>query len=108
MKKLMRRAATTGVSAAIVTGALLSAGGTAVAVPSQAPAHTTARTPVSGAVHRFSPHHGAAAHHRAAHRRTDPWVAGQLAWFEPSAARRAAVYDPWVKDQIALFAPATR
>jgi hypothetical protein len=33
----------------------------------------------------------------------DPWIAGQLAWFDPAAAHRIAIYDPWIKDQLAQF-----
>lgn len=36
---------------------------------------------------------------------TDPWIAGQLATFYPSAAHQLAVFDPWVKDQLALWHP---
>ncbi|MGX4687766.1 hypothetical protein [Streptomyces sp. JNUCC 63] len=99
-KKLMRHIATTGVSAVVVGGALLAGGGPAAAAGPQAAGHTNARTPVADTSHRVS-------EDRPGHQHVDPWVADQLAWFYPSAAKRLAVYDPWVKDQLALFAPGT-
>ncbi|PZH06816.1 hypothetical protein C1I97_18040 [Streptomyces sp. NTH33] len=98
MKKLMRHIATTGVSAAVVGGVLLAGGGPAAAADSRAAGHTAARTPVADTAHHVS-------EHRAGRPHVDPWVAGQLAWFYPSAAKRLAVYDPWVKDQLALVTP---
>lgn len=100
LKKLMRRIAATGVSAAVVGGALLVGGGPAAAAGPQAAAgHAGVRASVADAAHHAS-------EDRAGHQHVDPWVADQLAWFCPSAAKRLAVYDPWVKDQPALFAPA--
>ncbi|MER6129579.1 hypothetical protein ABT173_44890 [Streptomyces sp. NPDC001795] len=78
MKKLMRRIATTGVSAALVGGALLAASGSATAATQQVNAHTPARVAV---VER-----------QGAHTHPDPWVAGQL-----------AMLDPWIADQLAIF-----
>lgn len=102
MTKLMRRVAATGVSAVVLGGALLAGGGPAAAAGARAaePAEHTARPPVADTSLRAS-------EHRTGHRHVDPWVAGQLAWFCPQAAKRLAVYDPWVKDQLALFAPPT-
>ncbi|MGW9033251.1 hypothetical protein ACWGQ5_57135 [Streptomyces sp. NPDC055722] len=99
MKKLIRRVTTSGVCAVVVTGGLFAADGSATAATS----HTTGRTPartVADDTVRCS--------HRTACQGIDPWVADQLAMFDPAAAKRLAVYDPWVKDQLALFTPAAR
>ncbi|MFE9173776.1 hypothetical protein ACFYNZ_30690 [Streptomyces kebangsaanensis] len=97
MKKPMRCVAATGVSAVVLGGALLAGGGPAAAAGARAAEHTDARPPVADSSLRV-------AEHRTGHRHVDPWVAGQLAWFCPQAAKRLAVHDPWVKDQLALFA----
>ncbi|MFF7238988.1 hypothetical protein [Streptomyces collinus] len=94
MSKLIRRCAVTGASAVAAAGALLAVGGPASA------ATPLPASPGSAAT--------AAADHPASrppdgHSRVDPWVAGQVAWFDPAAARRLAIYDPWVKDQLARF-----
>ncbi|WP_055489120.1 hypothetical protein [Streptomyces sp. TP-A0356] len=99
MKKLMRRIAITGVSAAVAGGALLATGGSAMAAAPRMAKDAPARTPVVDTSHRFSPH-------RTSHKRIDPWVADQLAMFYPTAAKRQAMFDPWIKDQLAQFAPA--
>jgi hypothetical protein len=101
MKKLMRRIATTGVSAAVAGGAVFATGGSAMAASPQTPGRLPGRTAAVATGHSYS-------HHRTAHLHVDPWVAGQLAMFEPAAAKRLAVYDPWVEDQLAQFYPATR
>jgi hypothetical protein len=100
LKKLMRRIAATGVSAAVVGGALLVGGGPAAAGGPQAAAgHAGVRASVSDAAHN-------GCEHRAGHQHEDQRLAHQMGWFCPSAAKRLAVYAPWVKDQPALFAPA--
>ncbi|MFG2266512.1 hypothetical protein [Streptomyces sp. NPDC048720] len=97
MSKLIRRCAVTGVSAFAAVGALVAVGGPA----SAATATTPQASPASA--------HATAGHHpsqpSAGHRHIDSWVAGQIAQFDPAAARRLAVYDPWVKDQLAQFTP---
>ncbi|MEU2222117.1 hypothetical protein [Streptomyces sp. NPDC018347] len=96
MKKLMRRLAVTGIPVAIAGGALLAGGGPASAAPHpQGPADVPAR--VTSTVGERADRHPASG------RRVDPWVLGQVATFDPAAARRLAVYDPWVKDQLALL-----
>ncbi|MYU07064.1 hypothetical protein GTY81_24970 [Streptomyces sp. SID8366] len=99
MIKLARHAGTVGASAALVGGALLATAGTATAAP-QSTAHLPARTTAS----QTAVPGGTA--HRGGHR-LDPWIEGQLAQFDPAAARRLAVFDPWVKDQLARYAPAS-
>ncbi|MFF3907767.1 hypothetical protein ACFYZJ_17570 [Streptomyces sp. NPDC001848] len=71
-----------------------------MAASPQTPGHLPVRTTAVATDHSGSQH--------TAHQHMDPWVAGQLAMFEPAAAKRLAVYDPWVKDQLALFAPVAR
>ncbi|MEU0598234.1 hypothetical protein ABZ484_08245 [Streptomyces sp. NPDC006393] len=106
MKKLMRRIATAGVSATVAGGALLAAGGSATA----ATAHTARDVPAGITTVNTGSGHGCRHHHNSnlTHRLPDAWVAGQLAMFEPAAAKRLAVFDPWVKDQLALFAGTAR
>ncbi|MCW7940670.1 hypothetical protein AAW14_01130 [Streptomyces hygroscopicus] len=99
MKKLMSRIATTGISTVIAAGALFAAGGSAMAATPQTAGQTPARTTVVHTSDHFY-------RHLNPHRRIDPWVAGQLAMFEPAVAKRQAIFDPWVKDQLALFEPA--
>jgi hypothetical protein len=99
MKKLIRRVTTSGVCAVVVAGALFAADGSATAATS----HTTGRTPAR-TVADDTGHYS----HRTARQGMDPWVADQLAMFDPAAAKRLAVYDPWVADQLALFTPAAR
>jgi hypothetical protein len=41
--------------------------------------------------------------HHSCRQHIDPWVAGQIAQFDPAAAHRLAVYDPWVKGQLQQF-----
>jgi hypothetical protein len=101
MKKLMRRIATAGASAVVVGGALFATGGSAMAATPQTPVHASARTTAVNTGHRCS-------QYRTAHQRINPWVADQVAMFDPSAAKRLAMFDPWIKDQLALFAPAAR
>ncbi|MGW1801734.1 hypothetical protein ACWCQN_38925 [Streptomyces sp. NPDC001984] len=43
--------------------------------------------------------------HSTTHWHTDPWVADQLAVFDPRAAQLVAIVDPWIKDQLILFVP---
>lgn len=95
MNKLIRRLAATAVPAVAAAGALLATGGSATAA--------TAR-PASPESAQAAPALSHPCRRTAAHQHIDPWVAGQLALFEPAAAHRAAVYDPWVKDQLAQFA----
>ncbi|MGW9032254.1 hypothetical protein ACWGQ5_51395 [Streptomyces sp. NPDC055722] len=99
MNKRMRRIATTGVGAAVVAGALLATGGSAMAATPQTAGHTPAATTVVNTGHRSFPR-------SIAHQRTAPWVADQLAMFYPPAAKRSAMSDPWIQDQLALIAPA--
>ncbi|MEU9480895.1 hypothetical protein [Streptomyces sp. NPDC048191] len=80
MKKIMWRISRAGISAVLVGGALLAAGGSATAATSQADA-------------------------RVAHHHPDPWVAGQLAMFDPWITDQLAMFDPWISDQLAMFAP---
>ena len=94
MSKLIRRCAVTGVSAVAAVGAL-------VAVGSPASATTTPQASPASAQAVAAEHH--LSRPSAGHRQIDPWVAGQLAQFDPAAARRLAIYDPWVKDQLAQF-----
>ncbi|MGW5202573.1 hypothetical protein [Streptomyces spiralis] len=106
VKKLMRRIATVGVSVTVAGGALLAAGGSATAATAQATRHVPARITTVNTGSGHGSHHRHAT--RATHRLPDAWVAGQLAMFEPAAAKRLAVFDPWVKDQLALFAGTAR
>jgi hypothetical protein len=94
MKKLIRNVGAAG-AAAMVTGALLAAGGPAAAAVPGATGHSAigATAPAGTTAHR---HHGLAC--------MDPWVAGQLASFDPAARHRLAAFDPWVKDQLTRFA----
>ena len=98
MKKIMRRVSRAGISAALVGGALLAAGGPATAATSQVNERTAV---VDSASHNLSGYgsrnhgYGYAAEQRGAHDHPDPWVAGQLAMF-----------DPWITDQLAMFVPA--
>ncbi|MFG3207331.1 hypothetical protein [Streptomyces sp. NPDC048192] len=91
--KLTRRVASAGVCAAIAAGVVVASGGSAMAATPQAGEHrvlnTTAAVESQGT----------------ARQPMDPWIAGQLATFYPSAAHRLAVFDPWVKDQLALSHP---
>lgn len=99
--KLTRRIAMAGVSAAIAGGAVLATGGAATAATTTAPE----RVPAQHTAVRAGTHcHG----HGTARQAADPWIAGQLATFYPSAAHRLAVFDPWVKDQLATFGTAGR
>lgn len=96
MRKLIRNGGAAGAATMVVAGVLLATGGSAAAAPrptghgaaGTAAVHAGPRTPCR----------------RAPGQRIDPWVAGQLAWFDPAARHRLAVYDPWVKDQLARFA----
>ncbi|MER6028803.1 hypothetical protein [Streptomyces sp. NPDC001851] len=97
MKKLIRKASAAGVVTTVVAGALLTTGGGAAAATSGPEGHAATG---SAAVHA-GPHTPC---RRGPGQRTDPWVAGQLAWFVPGARHRLAVYDPWIKDQLARFA----
>ncbi|MEU3660298.1 hypothetical protein AB0E77_11105 [Streptomyces sp. NPDC032940] len=97
MNKPMRHAVTTGIATLGVGGALLAGAGPATAAAPQHGGHS-ARPAATPAGHR---HHGRTPVSR---QRIDPWVLDQIRQFDPTAARRLAVYDPWVKDQIAQFA----
>lgn len=88
MKKPIRRLAVMAVPVLAAAGVLLGTGGPATAA----------------AVRPASPHSAQAALAVSRPcRHIDPWVAGQLARFDPAAAHRIAVYDPWVMDQLAQF-----
>ncbi|MEU9446499.1 hypothetical protein AB0D42_37795 [Streptomyces sp. NPDC048304] len=118
MKKFMRRTATAGISAVLVGGALLAAGGSATAATPQADQGTKVADVRAVSIHvgnrdrdgeRYesgsecqhlreyvsrNDGYGHAGERRGAHNRPDPWVAGQLAMF-----------DPWITDQLAIFLP---
>jgi hypothetical protein len=96
MKKLIWNTGATGAATAVAAGALLFGGGSAAAAVPGATGPTAAGAttgPAGQAEHR---HHGLEC--------IDPWVAGQLAMFDPAARHRLAAFDPWVKDQLARFA----
>ncbi|GAA2873998.1 hypothetical protein [Streptomyces mexicanus] len=95
MRKPIRRLATVGAPAMVAAGTLLAAGGPATAATEHPSSHASAESRV---VVRHQP-----SRHPASHRHMDPWIAGQLAWFDPAAAHRIAIYDPWIKDQLAQF-----
>ncbi|MBJ6641736.1 hypothetical protein H4K36_35080 [Streptomyces sp. DHE7-1] len=94
MSKLIRRRTATGVSAVATVGALVALGGPASAA-------STPQAPPASARAVAADH--PPARPSAGHPHIDPWVAVQLARFDPEAARRLAIYDPWVKDQLAQF-----
>ena len=96
MTRLMRRFAVVIIPSVVAAGALLGTGSPAIAATAQLAAHPSARIPAI------------VNEQMAAHRHIDPWIADQLALFDPAAARRIAVYDPWVKDQLARFADQAR
>lgn len=110
MKKIIWRVSRATISAALVGGALLAAGGSATAATSKADERIT----VVESEGQNLPGHGGwnvgyryAGEHRVTHdRRPDPWVAGQLAVFAPQATDRWAIFDPWITDQLAVFVPA--
>ncbi|MFB7511147.1 hypothetical protein [Streptomyces broussonetiae] len=90
-----RRIANAGVCAAIAGGVVLAAGSSAMAATPAAAQHYPVLTSTTAAVER----------HDTPRQPADPWIAGQLAAFYPSAAHRLAAFDPWVKDQLALSHP---
>lgn len=90
--KWTRRIANAGVCAVVTGGVALGAGNPAMAA-----------TPAAAQHHPILSTTAAAKSHHTPRQPTDPWIAGQLAAFYPSAAHRPAVFDPWVKDQLALF-----
>jgi hypothetical protein len=119
MNKFMRRMATAGISAVLVGGALLSAGGPATAATPQADQRIKVADGVRAVAFHDANHHRDRERYesasesrnlreyvsrnngyrhvgerRGAHNRPDPWVAGQLAMF-----------DPWITDQFAMFLP---
>ncbi|MBV2357063.1 hypothetical protein KUM39_22260 [Streptomyces sp. J2-1] len=101
MKNLTRRTATLTALATLTGTMLIAGGGAALAAPPQTapnavPAH-------HHGAHQHGTHHLAAARGDVRPASDDPWVAGQIARFYPSAATKAAVYDPWVGDQLAWF-----
>ncbi|MFF4692837.1 hypothetical protein [Streptomyces sp. NPDC001307] len=109
MKKIIWRVSRAAISAALVGGALLAAGGSATAATSKADERIT----VVESEGQNLPGHGSrnvgdgyASEQKAAHdRRPDPWVAGQLAMFDPWITDQLAMFDPWITDQLAMFAP---
>ncbi|MFJ3311063.1 hypothetical protein ACIPSA_50710 [Streptomyces sp. NPDC086549] len=109
MKKIMSRVARAGVSAALIGGALWTAGVTATAAPSQADGHTKA---VAGDSRNLPGHgnrpngSGYAGARREAHDRPDPWIAGQLEIFDPWISDQLAMFAPWISDQLAMFVSA--
>ncbi|MGW1916785.1 hypothetical protein ACWCQS_40345 [Streptomyces sp. NPDC002076] len=97
MKKIIWRISRAGISAALVTGALLAAGGSATAATFK----VDERIRAVESEGQNLPGHGSrdvgyryAGEQRSAHDRPDPWIAGQLAMF-----------DPWITDQLAMFLP---
>ncbi|WEO92777.1 hypothetical protein A6P39_000805 [Streptomyces sp. FXJ1.172] len=92
--KVTRRIANAGVCAAIAGGVVL-AGSSAMAATPAAAQHYPVLTSTTAAVES----------HNTPRQPADPWIAGQLAAFYPSAAHRLAAFDPWVKDQLALSHP---
>ncbi|MET8957788.1 hypothetical protein ACWEQN_47545 [Streptomyces sp. NPDC004129] len=92
--KLTRWIASAGVCAAIAGAIVVAGGGSAMAATPRAGEHR--------AEHRALSATAAVESHGTARQPTDPWIAGQLAAFYPSAAHRLAVFDPWIKDQLAL------
>ncbi|MEU6773746.1 hypothetical protein [Streptomyces sp. NPDC046759] len=100
MQKLTRNAGATGLATAMVAAALLASGTSAAATTPSDAGHTATRATAAHSSQNQYRHTG--------HRRCmDPWVAGQVATFDPVARHRLAVYDPWVKDQLTRFvAPA--
>jgi hypothetical protein len=108
MKKIMRRISRAGISAALVGGALLAAGGSATAATSEA----NERTTVVESADQNLPGHGSrndtygyVAEQRAVHDHPDPWVAGQLAMLDPWITGQLEMLDPWITDQLAMFVP---
>ncbi|MFI9809995.1 hypothetical protein ACIHEJ_37820 [Streptomyces sp. NPDC052301] len=61
-----------------------------------------AATPGTAEHHQVLSATAPAESHGTARQPADPWIAGQLAAFNPSAAHRLAIFDPWIKDQLAL------
>ncbi|MGW2827409.1 hypothetical protein ACWC24_41530 [Streptomyces sp. NPDC001443] len=92
--KLTRRITSAVVCAAFAGGAVVAGGSSAMAATSQA-----------GEYHQVSVATAGVKGHGTAQQAADPWIAGQLAAFYPSAAHRLAVFDPWVEDQLALSRP---
>ncbi|MFF7969715.1 hypothetical protein [Streptomyces sp. NPDC007905] len=105
MMKLMRRMAAVGVSAAALAGVVTATGGSAAAATAHKTQHPDALVATAGTGVTTAGTGHCNESLRTTHHRVDPWIADQLAAFEPAAARRLAVYDPWVKDQLAHFAP---
>ncbi|MEV6112944.1 hypothetical protein AB0L59_10540 [Streptomyces sp. NPDC052109] len=99
MKKRIRSAGAVGAVTAMAAGALLVGSTSATAAAPGGTADTVAGATASEVSH--------AGHHRGP-RCMDPWVAGQLAWFDATARHRLAVFDPWVKDQLARYASPSR
>ncbi|MGW5464355.1 hypothetical protein [Streptomyces sp. NPDC003996] len=96
MRKLIRNLGAAGAATAMAAGAFLVGGSPAAAAP-QDTGHTTAGATPGPAGHAEYRHRGLPC--------MDPWVAGQLAMFDPAARHRLAVFDPWIKDQLARYAP---
>ena len=91
--KLTRWVAGAGVCAVIAGGVVMTGGSSAMAATRGAGEHRALNATAT------------VESHGTARQPMDPWIAGQLATFYPSAAHRLAVFDPWVKDQLALSHP---
>ncbi|MER6070173.1 hypothetical protein ABT187_15310 [Streptomyces sp. NPDC001817] len=91
---LMRNVGAAGAAAAMAAGALLAGGSPAAA------AHGATGQRAVGATALPTGHGG---HRHRGLQCMDPWVAGQLARFDPAARHRLAVFDPWIKDQLTRY-----